>query len=143
MIDTPWPARDPGEKQVLYRLGSLQRLPRAVENLSGRRFAALRWTSRLGLLRAKRLEELLLETEPEWRLYDALVINGLDFKLEPEPARGILHEEPVGRAWFRVGRCKVRYRGADGFVVESKDGVEYYARVENVMEVLRKAKRWR
>jgi predicted component of viral defense system (DUF524 family) len=135
-INTPWPARKPAERQVLYRLGSILRLPQPVENLSGQRFPPLRWTSRLGLLRARRLEELSLETEPEWRLYDALVVNGLDFKLEPEPPRGIDLEDPVGRTWFRVGRRKVQYRGADGFLVTSYDGNSYHARVEDVLHAI-------
>jgi predicted component of viral defense system (DUF524 family) len=135
-INTPWPAREPAERQVLYRLGSILRLPHPVENLSGQRFPALRWTSRLGLLRARRLEELSLETEPEWRLYDALVVNGIDFELEPEPPRGIDREDPVGRTWFRVGRRKVQYRGADGFLVTSYDGNGYHARVEGVLHAI-------
>jgi predicted component of viral defense system (DUF524 family) len=135
-IDTPWSGRDTDERIVLYKLGKLDRLPRPVENVSGQRFPVLRWTSRLGLLRASRLEELSLETEPEWRFHDALTVAGVDFELESDPPRRMDTENPVGRAWFKVGRSKVRYSGADGFLISFDGEIRHCARIESVMEAI-------
>lgn len=58
-------------------------LKNPVENLNkeeqGQRFSSHRWTTGLALDRARRLEELLLETEPEWRLFEALKAMGIFF----------------------------------------------------------------
>ena len=54
-----------------------------VINSSGYRFMQHRWTSRLGLEQVQNLEELLLETEPEWRLFEDLMALGARLPLTP------------------------------------------------------------
>jgi hypothetical protein len=61
------------------------------------------------------LNELLLETEPEWRLYEDLKIAGLDFAIKASPAKLLDKEEPVGRAWFCGQGWRARYKGKAGF----------------------------
>jgi len=137
MIATPWPSSRPDELQVSYELDDMQQLDRPIQNLAGQRFSGLRWTSKLALLRSKRLEELLLETEPEWRLYELLVAAEIEFKLVAESPRLLQEENPVGRAWFITKYAKIRYFGADGFAFEPTSlPRRYIATVEEVGEAL-------
>jgi predicted component of viral defense system (DUF524 family) len=131
-IETPWAARDPNQSQVLYKLGEVLVLKQPVENLSRQRFPTLRWTSRLALFRAKRLEELLLETEPEWRLYEALMAAAIPFSLEADSPRNVSPNNPTGRSWFVTGNCKAQYRGADGFLIVTGGESRYAAHVDDV-----------
>lgn len=145
-IRTPWSARrDVGELQVLYRLGEVRKLLRPIENRdasAGRsRFSTHRWTSRLAIDRATQLEELFLETEPEWRLYEDLQASGVRFYLEPASPVLPDPEDPSGRAWFVTDLGRVRYRGAAGFVLRSALADDrYYARCTDVLEALRHLK---
>jgi predicted component of viral defense system (DUF524 family) len=124
-IITPWPInRDSEELQVVYQLGSLKELSRPIEN-QAQRFSIHRWTSRLGLLRAKILAELFLETEPEWRLYEDLQANGIDFQLEAGQISVIDPDNPTGRAQFVLhNNWRIRYAGAAGLVCKFSDGSE-------------------
>ena len=141
-ISTPWPAgADADRLHVLYRLGGMDALPHPVLNKrpEGRaaRFSTHRWTSRLGLLRASFLEELFLETEPEWKLYEELRARGILFECEPGPARLLDPEEPLGRTWFVAQSGRAQFRGAAGFLFRSRVGTQaYYARVEEAAEQL-------
>ncbi len=97
-------------------------LPRSIENRGadnrGQRVASHRWTSRLGLERARTLTELLLETEPEWRLYEDLLAAGIPFDLAPLYPKLVNPEDPVGRVWFVLhdGEIRIRHRGDSGFI---------------------------
>jgi len=143
-ISTPWKAsRDSTELQVLYHLGNLKEMEQPVENreVNGRRqrFSQHRWTSRLALGRAKTLEELLLETEPEWRLYEQLQACGINFYLDPrQPVLGD-KDNPEWRVWFVVPdkQLRIRYSGSSGFVVKHYSGVQRsLLRLEEVLEML-------
>ncbi len=140
-IPTSWTSRRGGEQlQVLYRVGRVSALERPVVNKGrpgpGRRFSTHRWTSRLSLERARVLEELFLETEPEWRLYEGLRARGVAFQIEPGPAKVTNPENPAGRAWFSTERgLLVRYAGASGFVIKEPPGKErYFLQIEEVLE---------
>jgi uncharacterized protein len=126
-IKTPWPSRrNAGELQMLFHLSDFQD-DLSVENIRSERFSTNRWTSRLALMRAQSLAELLLETEPEWRLYETLIANNIAFSIEA--GHPTLHDENTvrGRAWFVAGESRAQYRGATGFVVRSRTGDEHYS----------------
>lgn len=126
-ILTPWKSeRNSDQFQVVYRLGSFRDLPRAVANrgLSGdaARFSTNRWTSRLALERAQDVKELLLETEPEWRLYEELRSHGIKFEITASTPTVVSSEDPRGRAWFKVADQNIQFRGAQGFVIRNAAG---------------------
>lgn len=136
-IATPWSASHQAEElQVVYRLDKLQPLPKAIENIDGQRVSTHRWSSRLSLERAKVLTELLLESEPEWRLYEELCAADFDFYLEPIPPRSLSVEDPTWRTWFvTASHTKVRYAGFHGFLIRAPHGSENM--VPNIEAVLR------
>ncbi|HHW61228.1 MAG TPA: DUF2357 domain-containing protein [Syntrophomonadaceae bacterium] len=124
-IHTPWtPKRNLDELQVLFKLGEVMEKEIPVINTSGYRFTQHRWTSRLGLERAQTLEELLLETEPEWRLFEDLRALGAKFTLDPsEPVRLLNKDNPHGRVWFRLeDGVSIRYAGASGYAIKKTPG---------------------
>lgn len=119
-IITPWPAkRDLDEQMFVYRLGEFQTLKNPVTNATGIRVSGHRWSTRLGLLRASLLQELFLETEPEWRLYESLKAADISFAVEADDAKVLDPNNPRGRAWFVVGEHRIQYRGSGGFLLKS------------------------
>jgi hypothetical protein len=138
-IATPWaPRRQPSEPQVLYRLKGFRELPRPIENSRGDPVTIQRWASRLSFERARILQELFLEAEPEWRLYEDLAALGVAFDLEP--GRPVLQDpdDPGWRVWFvtKIG-LRIRYAGADGFLIRRFGQDRYLARVEEVLEIVK------
>jgi hypothetical protein len=132
-IPTPWaPRRSGAELQVLYRLAELELLRNPIENRNlkgrGQRFSSHRWSSLLAFQRARSLEELLLETEPEWRVYETLQAREIPFALDPGPALTPNPQDPVGRCWFAAPENgpRLRYAGAAGFCVRSSWGPDAY-----------------
>ena len=120
-IATPWKPRSPDEPQVWFELDPVIELPRPIVNVQGssgraQRVSTPRWTSSLGLRRATTMPELLLETEPEWRLYESLVAAGAPFEI----TRSRAEQDPTDqfRAWFNFGAGRTQYRGSAGFRVE-------------------------
>jgi uncharacterized protein len=142
-IPTPWQtSRNLDELQVTYRLGAFVDLPRPIENrgLDGEaaRFSTNRWTSRLALERARDVKELLLETEPEWRLYEELTSNGIEFEVTAGTPMLEKPEDPRGRAWFRIARKSVQFRGAEGFVIrDPATGDRRCAQIGQVIDLCR------
>ncbi|HKO54919.1 MAG TPA: DUF2357 domain-containing protein [Thermoanaerobaculia bacterium] len=112
-IDTPWPADDPDAEQILYELDDL-RDGYDIVNEAGDRMSTNRWSSRLGLRRARVLRELALETEPEWRVYEHLRVIDKAFRLTPMRATAAVER---GRAMFVVGELRIRHTGGDRFRV--------------------------
>ncbi len=143
-IQTPWPMRrSKDEMQVLYRLGELETLVQPIENTDetgrGHRVSTHRWSSFLALQRAKVLQELFLETEPEWRLYENLRSARIDFVLRPGKAHVADPTDPAGRTWLinKNGEFRVRYAGAAGFLIRLANGKEHWpATPEDVIAVL-------
>jgi uncharacterized protein len=125
-IATPWPSRRGNALQVVYQLSEFQRLPRAIENRGRSGPRESRWTSRLGLLRGSNLQELMLETEPEWRLYEDLREGGVLFSLEAGNPRMPDPEDPRGRAWFVIGDIRIQYRGGAGFLLRKARSEDQY-----------------
>ena len=146
-ISTPWPSHggDPDKLYVLYELGELRELDRPIQNPargeSGQRFSSHRWTSRLGLERARSVSELTLETEPEWRLYEDLRMCDIAFDLQPGRPRVLDLDDPAGRTWFVIhDELRVRYAGASGFLLKQRSGRQHYvSRVEQVVEAIQES----
>jgi len=121
-IQTPWQSTrsDESDWQVLYQLEEIQSLPKPILNVGEQRrqsFQNHRWTTRLGIERAKVIEELSLETQPEWKLYELLELHSLPFTLLVTPPKLIDENNPVGRVWFVLSdTIRVRYQGVAKFV---------------------------
>ncbi len=135
-INTPWSAKRKADEQMfVYRLGEMKALDRSVINSNGLIFTSHRWTTRLGLLRANLLSDLSLETEPEWRLYESLQAAGMSFQVEAGQVKLIDPNDPVGRAWFHVGKLRIQYRGSGGFLVKDQDIERHLLRIEDIVDV--------
>lgn len=123
-IKTPWKSTrsDENDWQVLYQLEEIESLPNPILNVGEQRrqpFLNNRWTTRLGIERAKVVEELLLETQPEWKLHELLELHSIPFTLVVTPPKLIDENNPVGRVWFVLSdRIRVRYQGVAKFVVK-------------------------
>ena len=144
-ISTPWqPKRNLEEPQALFKLGKVVEKEIPIINTSGIRFTQHRWTSRLGLERARNLEQLLLETEPEWRLFEDLTALGVNFTLDPsEPVRLLDKDNPFGRVWFRLeGGLSIRYAGTSGYTIKRIPGgepqyfVDYQKLIREIVKTL-------
>lgn len=123
-IRTPWDASHGAEElQFVYQIEGLYELSRPIENQDddgkGKAFRQHRWTSRLALQRAKNLKELLIETEPEWRLYEDLKATGISFDIEPGAVKVVNPDDPAGRAWFIVNDHRIQYRGTGGYILKT------------------------
>jgi hypothetical protein len=141
-IATPWEARDGDEAQVLYELGTIAPLPRPITNKdrqgSGRRIGSRWWSSRLALERAQTVDELFLETEPEWRLYEELQARSMSFRLRAQPPKLYGEGDLQGRVQFVLDQDRaVSWAGAAGFVVRGALGAEMtVASVQGVLAAL-------
>jgi hypothetical protein len=144
-IQTPWPGHmAPADNCVLFHLSEIIPLSPPIDDRGSKAqtqgIRDHRWTSRLGFERARSFKELLLETEPEWRLYERLKAADIPFTLEdPQPPRLHKVSDPVGRVWFVLTEMgvRIRYAGDAGFVMRSADGTEQYvARVDEVVGLL-------
>jgi hypothetical protein len=145
-IDTPWTSHQGTDKyMVLYRLVHLEELTQPIENESGngesQRVSGHRWTSRLGLDRARTITELLLETEAEWRLFEELRASGVPFTVN---SAGVPRYESTGyrgHALFRVKKNRttatIQYYGASGFrVVLDEGNEEFAASIQRVRSII-------
>jgi uncharacterized protein len=137
-LQTPWPStRGAAEPQAVYRIGALIPLSNPIENQRGERFSTNRWTSKLGLSKAHSLSELLLETEPEWRLYDELRLLGKEVEIHPGRPTQREVNNPRGRAWIECAGTRAQYRGQAGWYCgDSVGDGEYLANVEAVISAL-------
>jgi len=141
ITSTPWQGRrDAAELQVLYHLGPIEELQSPIVNdANGGRlhsFANHRWTSLLALERAANVSQLLLETEPEWRLFEELGAAGIDFGLRARRLRRLLERREVPHACFVIPTgITVVYLGESGFLVEGTGG--WQDRVVGVGDVVR------
>ncbi len=128
-IKTPWNSTRKEEQVIVYRLEKISELEKPILNLNekgkGQRLSSHRWTSKLGFDRANVLTELFLETEPEWRLYENLKANNIEFSLLPGAVKIIDPEDPKGRTKFLFENgINVRYGGSAGFVINLPSGKE-------------------
>lgn len=115
-IPTPWiPRHDPDEIQMVYRLKELKS-GLNIQNARGERVSQNRWTTRLALLRARRLEHLAIETEPEWTLYEHLSATRNDVRVEPWSRPEVIDGlDRRGRASIIIGADRIRHRRGSRF----------------------------
>jgi len=132
-IATPWHSSlEPDRLCILYRLDTAQILKRPIVNQGndrrGDRFSTHRWTTKLALDRARTLEELFLETEQEWRLYEDLVAANTQVMLRAGRPRVVSGVYQPGRAWFVTPHGHAQFRGAAGFILRASGVDTYVAR---------------
>ena len=139
-IQTPWAySRNPNELMVMYKLSEITEKGRLIRNVDpsgkGIRFPSHRWTSCLSFERAEVLQELLFETEPEWRLYEDMQALKIEFRIIRDRIILVDPDDPRGRVWFETDDgLRVRYAGAAGFELRHPSGRnEYLAGIESVL----------
>ena len=142
-ISTPWlPGRDPEELQVRYRLGPVKPLSKEILNRNrngkGQRFSTNRWSSRLALLRASHVNELLLESAAEWELYESLCARGVQFDLHAIPPGRGKHSNIPGRVWFVFNNYRCRYIGGHKFEFSVKNGVVREINLRSLIQKIEK-----
>jgi hypothetical protein len=120
---------------ILYRLRQVSKLPRPIDFVAGDAMPAQgRWTTRLGFERARRISEIALETEPEWRLYEWLLANNVVPKLILAPPEVTSADNPKGRAWFHLPSGKsVRFDGSNRFLCRVISGTDRYLSLDDIM----------
>ncbi len=140
-ILTPWES-SPRENAdfIVYRVSNIRAMDAPIVNSSGDSMRGERWTSRLALERAASLNELLLETEPEWRLYDTLRNRGLSFKVRAGEIRQLGPDVSSRRAQIVVGDTTIIYLGAGGFAVKGELGERTFPNHELVVDFVCKGK---
>lgn len=123
-ISTPWqPSRPSDELQVLYHLGDLEPIANPIVTRSstgpmGQTIRSHRWTSSLAIERAESLEQLMLETEQEWRLFEGLCSRGAQFQVRAQDLRPVFGPVARPHAWFCLpDGTKVRYAESAGFEI--------------------------
>ncbi len=126
-IATPWPPKR-NAPMVLYRLSPVRVMNRDIEYTAQDFMPAQgRWTTRLGLERARSVSEVALETEPEWRLLEWLHATKRTFVIRLDSARNQDAQNPKGRAWFHLeSGDRVRFDGKNGFLWRPAEGGERY-----------------
>jgi len=121
---------------VSYILDSIRPLARPLPLSGG--LGSFRWASTVSLKRAATAEELWLETEQEWALYDELKKAGATVDLKPLQASVINPYDIKGRAELIVADRRVRYEGLAGFRIADGTGagVVYKGNVSAVLREL-------
>lgn len=139
-IDTPWPPqRIADEMQVVYKLREVRELERPLENRGptglNKRFSKDQWTSRLAIMNAAELREVLMQTSAEWRLHGELRMARAAFTLKAGSARAEGENDSCGRMWFVRPRLQVQYHDAAGFLIR-RPGMrdEYLSDINDVVE---------
>jgi hypothetical protein len=139
-IDTPWNSHGPmNERFIVYHLDEIRPLENPIENKGDHTttFRSDRWTSRLGLERAQVAAEMILETEPEWKLYEAMISASNNTKIAGGARRIDLLEpsSPAGRAWLMIGEeHRIRFNGSNRFLVRHNSGSELHFTLEEVIQ---------
>jgi hypothetical protein len=111
------------------------------ENNNAQRFSNPRWTSRLAIERAGGVLELLLETEPEWRLYEELKAANIQFKLKAGRINALEQTSLQWRAWFLLqNETRLRYAGLQGYLLKETSGNEtFHAKLNELVRILHTA----
>ncbi len=133
-IKTPWRASRPDELQLVFELGPVRERERPIVVERGIR--SFRWASWLSLNRAQNSHELYIETEPEWRLYDAICARGVRYQIKPGDPRVVDPDDIKGRAEFKVGSLRIKYAGAAGFRMDIGEDVAYCSDVDDVIGII-------
>jgi hypothetical protein len=134
-IATPWPPRR-NEQMVVYRLSPIRAMNRAIAFTPQDYMPAQgRWTTRLGLERARSISEVAMETEPEWRLLEWLQATRTRFAIRLDSARNQNARNPKGRAWFHLeSGGKVRFDGVNGFLWRPDEGEQRFFTLKDFIQ---------
>ncbi|WP_164102539.1 DUF2357 domain-containing protein [Candidatus Laterigemmans baculatus] len=135
-VGTPWRSRRTGQ-MVVYRLGPIRSLPKRIpfSRDEATSISNSRWTTRLGLERARRLSEIALETEPEWRLLEWLEARNIVYTLGADRVKLPDSDNPTGRAWFHMSNGEmVRYDGSNGFLLRKVGTDDQYLTLREIMQ---------
>lgn len=141
-IPTPWaPSRNAEEDVFVYHLAEIKELTSPIENKDDESSKVIlggghRWTTRLGLQRAKTLKELCLETEPEWRLYETLKACNIKFNIKADTAKATEPDDPHGRTWFVVGELRIMYKGSGGFLLETRHSKQRMLKIKEIVNAI-------
>ena len=122
---------------VRFELGPIEPLPRPIRATSDETtlesLGQHRWTTALALDRADCLSELLLETEAEWRLYEALHAARCRPLIRAGKSPSDESGTAQGRARFVVGDSEVRDEGRAGYRIDRPGQATQYASVLSVV----------
>ncbi len=128
-ITTPWSTNFQSDQpMVFYRLGKIRPMPQSIKYHHGDKTSiqSPRYTTRLGLQRARLLSEIALETEAEWRLFEMLTAANIPFTIEATTVKRIDPSNPTGRARFRITRqLWVRFDGLNGYRITHRTTSSY------------------
>jgi len=141
-IDTPWLSHQKiKELQIIYNLESVEELSPPIlnqnKNAKEQRISQPRWTTELALERANTINELLLETESDWWLYDNLKNRKIEFSIKAKgsPNKAPLEDESRVMFYLLSSRIVVSYRRKTGFLTRNKYGAEKaFLHLENMLE---------
>jgi uncharacterized protein len=141
-IETPWNTNQgPSKWQILYELATFEELNPPIYNKdhegNEQRISQPRWTRRLAMDRARTINELLLESEADWWIYDNLKKRGVEFRIRARSSSKEEQKPSESRIWFFIPKkdFMIRYSGNSGFIMRNKYGVEkVYLYIENLLE---------
>lgn len=136
-IDTPWQPRSTGGHVLLYKVAGWQPLRVPIRNATGSRFSQPRWSNKLALERSLTIDQLFLESPLEWMLYDVLVRNAFNFKVQANQIKTLGGDIISGRARFLLQDSHVvTYEGRDGFRVSGYSSKTSIPTIEKVISHL-------
>lgn len=137
---TPWTPRDRAKEDcVVYHLANIRTLRQPIANKDSEPVLAERWTTRLSLERAKSLNELFLEAEPEWRLYELLQNEDIEFKVRAGKIRKLDVDGSSRRAIFEIEeKIEIVFAGADGFIVTCMEIKHYVPDQESAVSLVKR-----
>ena len=141
-IKTGWSSKqDTSQRQILYKLLSLEELSPPIFNRDHRgkeqRISQPRWTTRLSMERAETINELLLESESDWWIYDNLKARGVEFRIKARSSSKENQYKVESRVWFVIKDrgIQIRYSGECGFIMRNKYGIDkVFMYPENMFE---------
>lgn len=120
-LNVPWHSTKKQSKAFLCHIESWESIS-PIFNQFGETIQNM-WTTSLGLTCAKNMHELLLETVPEWLLYERLNRENIKFRIKANKVPK-LEDYGHGNASFIIEKTghRVVYLGSNGFTVFFEDG---------------------
>jgi len=134
-LSVPWGSSRKQSRAILCHIDSWEKAGPILNLLSEP--MQNRWTTSLGLTCAGNINELLLETVPEWLLYERLKKENIDFRIKATKVPKLEDYGP-GHASFVIDKTSQRivYLGSRGFEISFEDGNSQI--VGSVERVIRK-----
>ncbi|PKL77062.1 MAG: hypothetical protein CVV27_07140 [Candidatus Melainabacteria bacterium HGW-Melainabacteria-1] len=136
-IQTAWPSGRSQQRVILYQIEAweeMKPIPNTHELATA--MTQNRWSTRLGLECASHLSELLLETVPEWQLYERLKQENIPFRIKAGKVPR-LEEDSPGHACFEIDTgVQIRYQGSQGFELASQENRSLKPSVEKTIKAI-------